>query len=149
MTIEPSTSLFNELTNDLLPKFRSNNRVGFLISGGFDSGLLLYASCLICKQNDIIPNFVILTVPRYDDSVVHSNRIVSWINSSFDLSLHPMVVGNPDLHHSQQVLSGLQEAHKKNLADLFLLADTANPPTLPNGPIRNRSPITCILPTLV
>jgi hypothetical protein len=135
-----NSPLFQELMEDLLPRIKANNKIGFFISGGFDSGLLLYSACLVCEINGIDPNFVVLTIPRYDDSIVHAARIIDWINQRFNLTLDLIQVGNPDLHHSKQILSGCQDAEKYNYADLFLLAETTNPKILPNGPIRSRSP---------
>lgn len=131
--------LFNDLTETLKPKFEQNNRVGFFISGGFDSSLLLYASCLIKQQQNLDNQFVSFVVPRHDDSVVHANRILYWISEKFQMEIPKFYVGNPDLHHSEQVKSGIIEAHQKNLVDLFLNGDTSNPEDVPDGPVRLRS----------
>ena len=130
------TMTFEQIKKQLLPLMIKYPTLGIFISGGFDSGLLLYLCCLIKQQENLSNKFDIFTVPRHDDSIVHANRIVSWINSTFNMSLNITTVGNPDLHHSMQVWSGVLEAHGK--CDVVLLADTTNPAHLPNGPVRQR-----------
>jgi hypothetical protein len=131
--------LFNTLKQDLEPRLNRYKTIGFFMSGGFDSSMLLYACCL-WKQQDFLENqFVALTVPRYDDSVLHTTRILSYIMEKFSLEIPLIHVGNPDLHHSRQVESGCVEAYEKNLADLFLLGCTAVPQELPKQLVRNRS----------
>ena len=132
-------NLFNELTQDLKKKFETNKKIGFFISGGLDSSVLLYASCLIKQEQNLDNEFIVFTVPRYDDSVVHANRILSWISEKFQINFSQYYVGNPDLHHSRQVESGCVEAYEKNLADFFLLGCTAVPQELPKQLVRNRS----------
>jgi len=108
-----------------------------MISGGFDSGLMLYLCCLIKQQENLSTTFVVFTVPRHDDSISHANRIVDWINKKFDNSLEIFTVGDPNLHHSQQVYSGVKDAY--GCCEYIVLSDTTNPAHLLNGPFRSRS----------
>lgn len=125
---------FNELKTKLLPSLSKADSFGFFISGGFDSAVLLYACCLIHEQENLPSRFEVFTVPRHDDSIVHSARIVDWINKRFNINLTTTSVGNPDLHHSRQVYSGAEDAW--NLVDHLVFGDTANVPHIPDGPVR-------------
>lgn len=134
------TTLFSELEQDLLIKFQNKNRIGFFISGGFDSTVLLLAACEIRKKNNLNIEYLGLTVPRSDNSLDHANRVVTWINGKFLSNIDIISVGNPNLHHSVQVRFGCKKAKDYNYADLYLLADTAIPIDLENdAPERIRS----------
>ena len=126
--------IFEKFKTELLPILNQDKKFGFFISGGFDSAVLLYICCLIRQQENLPSHFEIVTVPRHDDSRLHSARIVEWMNNKFNIDLTTSIVGNPDLHHSKQVWSGTTVVWNK--LDYLLYGDTINPPTLPNGPVR-------------
>ena len=115
----------------------TNKKIGFFISGGFDSMVLLFFCCLLKKEHSLNTEFKIFTVPRYDDSEAHSNRVIDYISKKLNMKFDVNLVGNPDLHHSIQVFSGIRESLK--LVDSILLGDTKNPEHLPNGPLRVKS----------
>ena len=129
--------MFEELKSELLPLLKTNKVFGFFISGGLDSAVLLYICCLIREQENLPSRFKIVTVPRHDDSSVHSARIVKWINQKFNINLTTSIVGNPNLHHSEQVASGIEIMWYS--LDYLLFGDTVNPPHLLNGPERANS----------
>jgi hypothetical protein len=85
--------------------------------------------------------FEFFTVPRYDDSVIHATRIIKFLDDRFNNTVSNLhVVGNPVLHHSEQVRSGLAESvNLYTHMDVFLLADTRNPTELSSGPNRKRA----------
>lgn len=128
--------IYQKIESILTPILISNQSIGFMISGGFDSGLLLYVCSKIKQQKNLKCSFRVFTVPRHDDSLVHSKRIVEWVNKEFNNQIKIMMTGDPDLHHSRQVWSGTQSA--KNQCDVLLLGDTTNPDCLPNGPDRKK-----------
>jgi hypothetical protein len=127
----------DSLALDLFPLLSSDKKLGYFISGGLDSALLLYCSLLLCQEKSLDPYIKIFTVPRYDNSVQHSNTIKKWLNEKFNKNLETEILGDPDLHHSQQVISGLLLAESK--VDILILGDTTNPDTLSNGPSRIKS----------
>lgn len=128
---------YNQLKETLLPLLNTNKRYGFFTSGGFDSTLLLYCSLKLKHEHNLPSTIICYTVPRTDDSIIHSQRIIGWLNSIFNISLSNIIVGNPKLHHSQQVSSGLLQAKKSS--DMIVLGDTTNPPHLIDGPVRIQS----------
>jgi hypothetical protein len=121
----------------LLPLLADNKKIGLFASGGFDSTLLLFVCLTIYQQHRLPLNLRIFTVPRHDDSIAHASRIVNFFNEQFNTSLEISTVGNPNLSHEQQVLSGVMQA--RDLCDHLLIGDTSNPTHLPNGPARVRS----------
>jgi 7-cyano-7-deazaguanine synthase in queuosine biosynthesis len=117
---------------------RDNDNIGIFISGGFDSAVL---AALACRSMIDGRQVTIYTVPRYDDSLVHSERVVGWLRTQYpaiDFTL--TVVGDPTLHHSQQVASGIEAALKKGDVKI-LLADTGLPDEVLEGeaPVRVKS----------
>lgn len=121
------SNLLDHLEQDLLGRFNNKKRIGFFISGGFDSTVLLLAACEIRKRCDLNIEYLGITVPRSDNSLNHANRIVTYINSKFLSTIDVIGLGSPYLHHSVQVADGCTRAKNRNLADLYLLADTAIP----------------------
>jgi hypothetical protein len=129
--------IYHPLKNQLLAVLSEKESVGFFISGGFDSTLLLHVCCEIRQQHKLDTMFKIFTVPRTDNSQAHSLRVVNFVSSNYHLDLPIYIVGDPALHHSQQVMSGI--APSLDQVDCVLLADTSNPESLPDGPVRIRS----------
>lgn len=120
----------------LLSERIADNSIGILLSGGFDSAVLLFqiSSIIVTRDNPIVNVF---TVERGDDSTQHSDRIVNWARSCFGtINYVTRPVGNGQEHHSKQVSSGIQEALL--YCDILLLGDTAVPFELKNkhSPIR-------------
>lgn len=116
-------------------------RIGLFISGGFDSAVLAYLICKLKCDNKLSTEIIIFTVPRYDDSYRHAKNIVNWLENQFQITLEHQIVGDPNLHHSKQVSSGIVQAQKLNPTVLLIIADTQNPPEELGGlgPVRIRS----------
>lgn len=118
---------------DLLPEIEKDKRIGIFLSGGMDSALLLY---LIREKysNKIYP----LTVPKHDGAVNYIDNIISWIETKTNKSIEPpIIIGNPDLHHSLILSDAINRAIKHNFADLYFLGGNIYPESiLPNGPNR-------------
>jgi hypothetical protein len=138
---------------EILEKYR---KIGLLVSGGLDSSLLAYLLHDIKYKTNRNNSFEFFVVPRPDDSVVHVNRIVDYLDNQFNQpksTIH--IVGRGDLHHSKQVTSGMTEAVLNYDCDIYLSATTTNPPELLpnykygffrepdgtpyNGPVRKKS----------
>lgn len=119
----------------------SNKKIGIFCSGGFDSTVLLYTMVKTISDNRIDCDLVVYTVPRYDDSARHVDRITKWVFGVIPLQYSIKHVGDPDLHHSQQVRSGVIQSLKHD-RDVLILGDTMIPEHLLEGsPTRVRSPI--------
>ena len=130
------------ILEDIRRIVRIYRRIGISISGGFDSALLSYlihdTRSMLGTEN-IIEFF---TVPRYDDSVIHAQRIIKYLDNIFnnDIPSKHTLVGNPDLYHSLQVDSGLREMLEYNRIDIVLAGENIVPSEdeVPGGPIRYR-----------
>lgn len=111
---------------DLINKFVSTNgHIGIFISGGFDSCLLAELVFREITKLNLDTDITIYTVPRYDDSSVHADRICTWLRSRYpNISFNTKLVGDPNEHHSRQVLSGILESIKDPNVKI-LLGDTA------------------------
>jgi hypothetical protein len=127
----------DNLRSILTPFLTDNKKIGFFVSGGFDSSLLLYTSLMLIQEIKISIITKIFTVPRYDDSRRHAENVIGFINKKFKKNLQHKIVGNPNIHHSLQVLSGIKEVIGQ--VDYLFLGDTKNPEHLLNGPIRIKS----------
>lgn len=126
---------------ELERRIHSENNIGLFMSGGFDSTTLAYTVFKIISVMPTGPKLTVYTVPRYDDSVIHTDRVCDWLKIQFpNVEFTRVINGNPNLHHSQQVLSGVIET-RDNCTDLIILGDTTNPevPELKNGPTRTKS----------
>lgn len=107
---------------------QTNRSIGMFLSGGFDSTTLAYLVFTILAE-DTTPStdITIYTVPRYDDSAVHVDRVMAFLHKEFpSIMYNTKLVGDAEVHHSKQVLSGVEEALA--LADdVLLLGVTKNP----------------------
>jgi hypothetical protein len=127
----------------------TKQRIGILISGGFDSALLsylVYESCSKAKTENTIDFF---TVPRYDDSVIHAERIIKYVTDKFSNAVPSKHthVGNPDLHHTLQVKSGIKEVLKDHsYLNILLAGENITPAEVPGGPFRagSKDPRLCL-----
>jgi hypothetical protein len=128
---------YTTIRNNLLLILSQGRKIGIFCSGGFDSTLLLFLCLKIAEEESLDTRLQVFTVPRHDDSIVHSQRIVDYMNRRFKVNLSIRAVGDPDLEHYKQVSSGLGPALE--YCDQILLGDTTNPPELPDGPVRVRS----------
>jgi len=102
-------------------------RYGIMLSGGLDSAILL---ALIVKDNPAI-NIQPFTVPKYDTSYQFVNPILDYINQRYSTNIpSTRIVGNPDLHHSEQNASGVKEILYNNYVDYLFIGLNQNPPEL-------------------
>jgi 7-cyano-7-deazaguanine synthase in queuosine biosynthesis len=127
--------------DNLIFKLIKAPRIGLFISGGFDSATLAYLICKLKCDNKLSTEIIIFTIPRYDDSHRHAKNIVNWLENQFQITLKHQIVGDPSLHHSKQVSSGIDQAKKLNPKVLLIIADTQNPLEELGGPgpVRIRS----------
>ena len=106
----------------------SNKNIGVLCSGGLDSGVLIFLLLKLSKEKNTDNRIKIFTVPRIDDSLVHSTAIVFYLQEKFNIQLEHVAVGNikfPDA--SRQIISGIFEALGDRSLNMVLAADTKVP----------------------
>lgn len=144
------------ILSDVEEVLEKYHKIGLMVSGGLDSTLLAYLLLHFKYKNKKTNEIVFFVVPRPDDSVVHVNRVVDYLDNHFNQpksTIH--IVGTGDLHHSKQVTSGMKEAVMNYDCDMYLSSTTTNPPellpgyaynTIPdingtfyNGPVRKKS----------
>ena len=121
----------NTILSDLENLIKSHKTIGISISGGIDSTLLAYLLHDIKYKTNSDVKLVFFCVPRPDDSIIHAQRIVDYIDKEFNQSpsqLHS--VGNGDLYHAEQVKSGMREAIQKYELDILVTGVTKNPEDL-------------------
>ena len=127
----------SDLKQQLLSLLTANEHVGVFVSGGLDSGLLLYLCCLIKKEYNLPTNIHIFMVPdpnpkNEDSEVVYAKQVIDWVAKTFNISLKITMVGNPYEHHSKKIWSGILIA--RNICKCLLLGDMTNPEPLANDP---------------
>lgn len=118
----------NNILVDLENLIKNNKIIGITVSGGVDSTLLAYLLHDIKYKTNSDVTLKFFCVPRPDDSMIHAQRIVDYIDQHFNQTpsiIHQ--VGSGDLHHSKQVRSGMIEALQNYELDILLQAVTKNP----------------------
>jgi hypothetical protein len=131
----------NQLISNIEAILMKHKSIGLLVSGGFDSTLLSYLAHDLRNKLKTDNVFEFFTVPRYDDSVIHAKRIIDYIDNKFNKTPTAWhIVGNPDLHFTQQVSSGITEALTNFKFEMLLTGDNIVPPIdeVPGGPPRKR-----------
>ena len=104
----------------------SEKRVGIMLSGGLDSGVLFFH---LAKK--VGPRLMAFTVPRSENSMGHALRVSKAVCERLKYpTIEPVAAGNPEMHHSQQVASGVERVFEADLADVVFLADNIVPSEL-------------------
>ena len=116
---------FNTLQDLLLPILENNDRVGIMLSGGFDSAVMSWCLCKIVQDNKLSNTITFYTSPRPDNSITHAENISKAIQQDFDINLKHKMRGDGKTHHSNQVWSGMLIAMNEN--DAVLTAETKVP----------------------
>jgi 7-cyano-7-deazaguanine synthase in queuosine biosynthesis len=135
------------MTHAIIAKIDSillqNKTIGIFVSGGFDSTLLVYLMHTARDRLDSKNIFKFFVVPQHNQVVKHATRVINSIDEKFNIVPTELCfVGNPDLHHTEQVISGVRQLFSNMdtyKVDMVLLGDTTNPDELPDGPIRIQS----------
>ena len=110
-------------------KLPDGDNIGFLVSGGADSAILLYLICKLNIENGSPKKITTFTVPKTDGSRPFAEIIVGYVSSLLDIEINmPHIVGDPTLHHSKQVLSGRNEAMEKFNIDCMIYGSQMVPP---------------------
>lgn len=134
------SSEIEKIFYDIDKKLKLCTNIGIFVSGGFDSSVLGFTTLYLIKNHHHDVNIKFFTVPRHDDSKKHSERIVFWLCNLYEnIDSNVYELGNPNLHHSNQVSSGVKECISKHKSITIFLGDTKNPSHLMNGPVRIKS----------
>jgi len=118
----------NKILLNLEDIVKNNRTVGISVSGGLDSTLLAYLLHDIKYKLNSDVELKYFCVPRPDDSAIHVERIVKYIDNHFNQppsTIH--IVGDGSLHHAEQVKSGMREAVNKYQLDVLITGVTKTP----------------------
>lgn len=131
-------NLYQKIKQDLLPILSQEKTIGFMLSGGLDSSLLLHICCKIKLEENLNCKLALYTIPE-EDSLELAMGVNDYIARHFNLLLNINTVGQPTMHHSVRIMFSIPEALKS--CDYLLLGDTSNPPVKLDGdePKRIRS----------
>lgn len=106
-----------------------SKKYGILLSGGLDSAMLLY---LLIKSNSNI-NLQPFTIPKKDGSSIYAVMVINHLNNKLGLKIsQPVLVGNPNAHHTKQSTSAILEIFNKHRVDYLYMGVNTNPPELDN-----------------
>lgn len=109
----------------IVVEIQQNKKYGIMLSGGLDSAMLLYLILLENKFCNIQP----FSIPKHDGSHRYVQGILEYFNTEFDIKLpDPIIVGNPDVHHSQQSRVAITELFLKYPVDYLFIGLNQNPP---------------------
>ena len=107
-----------------------NKNIALMFSGGADSSILLY---LLHKHNiEENKNCIIqsYTVPRRTGARDHTANVINCIRSYLKIDIpNTILVGDPNIHHSIFLDTGIDEAYQKYKPDLIFIGTTQNPDT--------------------
>jgi hypothetical protein len=103
---------------------------GIMLSGGLDSAVLLYFIIKDFKDKKLPVAIQPFTVPKFDGSFKYVDGIIEYFNTQFDTTIpQTIIVGNPQVHHSQQNRSGVTEVLLKHPnIDYLFIGLNQNPP---------------------
>lgn len=129
----------------IVVEIQQNKKYGIMLSGGLDSAMLLYLILLENKFCNIQP----FSIPKHDGSHRYVQGILEYFNTEFDIKLpEPIIVGHPDIHHSQQSRVAITELFLKYPVDYLFIGLNQNPPLpwgnanweRPNRPLKSDDP---------
>ena len=102
-----------------------DKKYGIMLSGGLDSAVLLY---LILKENKNI-SILPFSIPKHDGSHVFVNGILEYFEERFNIKIpSTILVGDPDVHHSQQSTTAIKQIFKDYpYIDFIYFATNQNP----------------------
>jgi 7-cyano-7-deazaguanine synthase in queuosine biosynthesis len=134
---------YEQIINDRLQPFLARYpRIGVMVSGGIDSGTVLFLVLKYIHENNLTNTVTAFTVERTYDSFKNAARVVQYCESMFDgvmvthKSLSPWFDSS---NHNYQTMSGVYEARNNDLVDGVIIADTKMPEVqlvdnMPNPP---------------
>jgi hypothetical protein len=104
-----------------------DKKYGILLSGGFDSAVLLY---MILKSYPEI-DLRAFTIPKNDGAMNYSPNVVDYINQKLNTNIpQPIAVGNPEVHHRVQSHAATHDMFTNHGVTLIFNGINKNPPEL-------------------
>lgn len=103
--------------------------IGVLVSGGFDSAVLLHLILLTCKHEAPDAKIIVLNVRRGAGTEEFSEKITNEVCSSARTARLPVVHVDldPGIHHSLQVLIPIRKLLADGVVGCVFSGDTSNP----------------------
>ena len=121
--------IINVLDKTIDLQIPKGKRIGVMTSGGADSAILLYLIAKLNTERETPCELVTFTVPKTDGSRPFAEIVVGYVSTLLNTELPmPIIVGDPTLHHSKQVLSGRNEAMEKHNIDCMVYGSQQVPP---------------------
>lgn len=130
-----------QLTSTIDRFIKEKSQLGIFASGGFDSSLLMYSLFRAYDYLKIDQVLKIYVVPRYSGNIEQAEKIITWLTQTYPHCKYTVEYpGDPTLHHSQHVISGIKEILVKDSTIKIFLGDTSIPTGLvDNAPARIKS----------
>lgn len=125
---------YTKIKQTLLPLLTQNKKIGIMLSGGLDSGLLYYVCCKIIADNNLDYNLNLYNTYEGYNNV--AGRVNEFVNKQFNLTTTLNKIELPSMHHSAYVFFAIGEALKTS--NIVLLGDTTNSPIELGGLEPNR-----------
>ena len=110
-----------------------------LVSGGFDSAVMLHLYCLEAKKrNQSTLNCI--TADKNSGATHFSKLICDWAKQKHQIEINQIFVSTPEhLHHSMQINNAAQQVSGQGFKTL-ICAETKNPPVELPGEAPVRTP---------
>lgn len=122
-----------KIDNFLIPEYR---KIGVMVSGGMDSGLLLYLIAREKLKKDYDLEIIAYSIDRkMADERRHSIRMIEEVEKRSDMSIRKKDVGGGELDSELHVIFGMMNAVKQEMKtgvplDRLFLATTSVPEEL-------------------
>jgi tRNA(Ile)-lysidine synthase TilS/MesJ len=109
-------------------ELQENKHIGVMFSGGADSSILLYLLHKYNIEHNKNCRIVPYSVSRRTGTIIHTSNVLNYLKNYFKLELPDVIyVGDPDVHHSKFVWTGIKEVYRKYKADIIFTGTTKNP----------------------
>jgi len=114
----------------IVVEIQQNINYGIMLSGGLDSAVLLFLILEDAKLKNIELSLQPFSMIKHDQSYKYVKGIIDYYNDRFQLEIpKTILVGNPELHHSEQSTFATREVFQKHPNINFLFnAVNQNPP---------------------
>lgn len=122
---------YEQIINDRLKPFLATYpRIGVMVSGGIDSGVVLFLTLKYISENNLSNTVTAFTVERPYDSADTAAKIVEYCNSLFTnikVTHQTVSVTGDSISHNYQTMTGIYSVRNDNIVDGVIVADTKIP----------------------
>jgi hypothetical protein len=110
-------------------ELNQNSKYSIMLSGGLDSAILLYVILKEAQVKNIKLNLQPFSIPKHDGSHLFVKTILEYFKEKFEVTIaDTILVGNPNVHHSQQSKTAVAEILQKYPGiDFIYFATNQNP----------------------